>query len=246
MNYKIYPIKLGSTTKPAGEDMYLYPSKEVFTLPYTFHVVKGGGEVILIDAGVPSQELIIKENKPFCHMDEPVTFEEGLASVGVAVKDVTRIFITHLHWDHCWNLGLFGPEVPVYVQRKEMQHAIAPLKHELRLYSLLPECGMPGWLDGLNNLVVLDGDEDVMPGIKVLHTPGHTPGSQCILVDTADGQYLFTGDTMPCLENLVAMVPPGIHHDLEAWYKSARRIKETGAKLIPSHEIKVFDQKCYG
>ncbi len=246
MSFKIYPVMLGSTTKPAGEDMYLYPLGDVITLPYTFHVVKGEGEVILVDAGTPTQEEIIRENKPYCHMDNPMTFEEGLASVGVSVKDVTRIIITHLHWDHCWNLGMFGPEVPVYVQRKEVSHAVAPLKYERRLYSLLPECGMPGWLAGLHNIVLLEGDTEIIPGISVLFTPGHTPGSQCVLVDTEDGQYIFTGDTMNTFENMKAMVPPGIHHNLEDWYVSARKIKATGAKLIPSHEIAIFDKKVYG
>ncbi|MBC8584310.1 N-acyl homoserine lactonase family protein [Youxingia wuxianensis] len=246
MNYKIYPVFLGSAMKPSGEDMYLYPAGETFELPYTCHVIKGGDEVILVDAGLPSQETIRKEKKPFMQMDNAPTFEEGLAKVGVKISDVTKIIITHLHWDHSWNLDLFGPEVPVYVQRKEMEFAIAPLKFALRLYGRLRECGMPGWLNGLFNIQVLDGDAQIAPGVEVLFTPGHTPGSQCVLVDTADGKYIFTGDTCPCFENFEQMVPPGIHHNLEDWYKTHARIKATGAKLIPSHEIKIFDQSCYG
>lgn len=246
MKYKIYPVFLGSTMKPASEDMYLYPTEETFELPYTCHVIKGGGEVILVDAGLPSQECIRTTGKPFCHMDNAPTFEEGLRSVGVEIKDVTKIIITHLHWDHCWNLGLFGEDVPVYVQRKEMEFAIAPLKYELRLYSMLKECGKPGWLDGLFNIHILDGDEEILPGITALLTPGHTPGSQCVLVDTEEGQYVMVGDSFPCIENFDKQVPPGIHHDLEAWYRTWKRIKQTGARLIPSHEIKVFDRKVYG
>ena len=96
MNYKIYPVFLGSAMKPSGEDMYLYPAGETFELPYTCHVIKGGDEVILVDAGLPSQETIRKEKKPFMQMDNAPTFEEGLAKVGVKISDVTKIIITHL------------------------------------------------------------------------------------------------------------------------------------------------------
>lgn len=248
MSYKLYPVFLGSVMKPFGEDMYLYPVGEgnEFEIPYTCHVIKGNGEVILVDAGLPTQQYIRENNTPFTRIDNAPTFEEGLASVGVKVSDITRIIITHLHWDHMWNLGLFGPEVPVYVQRKEMEFAIAPLKYYQRIYGRLRSCGMPGWLNGLFNIEVLDGDAEICPGVKVLLTPGHSPGSQCVLVDTDEGPYIFTGDTCNNFVNFEEMVPPGIHHDLEAWYKSWKRIKETGATLIPSHEMKVFDRPYYG
>lgn len=246
MSYKIYPVFLGSAMKPSGEDMYLYPAGETFELPYTCHVIRDDKDVILVDAGLPSQELIRRENKPFMRMDNAPDFEVALDKVGVKISDVTKIIITHLHWDHCWNLGLFGDDVPVYVQRKEMEFAIAPLKYSLRLYGRLKECGMPGWLDGLSHIVMLDGDACIQPGIRVIHTPGHTPGSQCVLTETEEGPYIFTGDTFPCYENFDKEVPPGIHHDLEAWYRTYRKIKETGAKIIPSHEIRVFDRRVYG
>ena len=68
-------------------------------------------------------------------------------------------------------------------------------------------------------LVVLDGDEEIIPGIEVFLTPGHTPGSQCVRVNTEDGYYLIAGDTVNIYENWEGNakyhhVPAGIHVDL--------------------------------
>ena len=88
---------------------------------------------------------------------------------------LTKAFVTHHHFDHVMGLGelLQAADLPVYVHRDD-----APLLQVAR-----------------SSLKPVAGGETVPVGrvpLTLLHTPGHTPGSQCLLV----GGRLFSGDTL--------------------------------------------------
>ena len=93
-------------------------------------------------------------------------------------RDVVCVINTHLHFDHCGGNRLF-PGVPIHVQRLELQAPHDP--HE--------------WVDFPGaTYVEHDGEADVLPGIRLLPTPGHTRGHQSVLVDTPDGLVVIGGD----------------------------------------------------
>ena len=83
---------------------------------------------------------------------------------------------------------------------------------------------------------LLDGDADVLPGLSVITTPGHTAGHQCVVVQTADGPDLLIGDAAytpglylgPPDEDL----PSGQASDPAAWRNSLQRIRSTGAGRV--------------
>jgi N-acyl homoserine lactone hydrolase len=98
---------------------------------------------------------------------------------------------THLHWDHCSNNDLF-PTARVMVQRRELDYAPRPV----RWHSLTYEAGLsvePAWTRVRHQLHPVDGDVEIAPGVSVVALPGHTPGSQGVLVEGADRRYLIAG-----------------------------------------------------
>ena len=132
---------------------------------------------IVVDTGVGSgHEGIDSLFHPIHH---PI--EESLGDHGVALGDVTMVINSHLHFDHCGNNRLF-PGVPLVVQRSE--------------YELAQEPGhtISDWVDfeGAEWLLV-DGRADVMPGITVVPTPGHTPGHQSVVVTRTGGVDIIAG-----------------------------------------------------
>jgi hypothetical protein len=59
----------------------------------------------------------------------------------------------------------------------------------------------------------VNGVADIVPGVRVVPTPGHTPGHQSVAVNTEDGVVMIAGDCANCMENIVDLVPVGIVHE---------------------------------
>ena len=110
--------------------------------------------------------------------------DAALAAHGHDVNEVRLIVNSHLHFDHCGNNSRF-PGVPIYVQAAEYQATREP-------YYTVPE-----WVDfdGVE-YAVIDGDVQVAEGVRVLSTPGHSPGHQSVVFDTADGGVVLAGQAI--------------------------------------------------
>src|SRR5262249_10365328 len=122
------------------------------------------------------------------------------------------------HFDHCGQNAVFG-HAPFYVQRAEPDRC---RRESPELYD---------WFGFMNaRFELLDGDSDVLPGVSVIATPGHTVGHQCVLVSGDDGRPdLLIGDAAytprqyadPPPERL----PAGQASDVGTWRDSLRRIR---------------------
>jgi N-acyl homoserine lactone hydrolase len=85
----------------------------------------------------------------------------------------------------------------------------------------------------------------------VVSLPGHTPGSQGVLVETDAGPFLLAGDTVDTYENWegnsqVEHIPSGIHTDLFQYFDSFRKIEHLGCEVIPSHDAAVLERGPFG
>jgi N-acyl homoserine lactone hydrolase len=97
-------------------------------------------------------------------------------------REVACVVNTHLHFDHCGGNRLFAG-VPIYVQRREREAARAE------------DYTIPGWVDFDGaHYVELEGEEELLPGVRLVPTPGHTPGHQSVLVETDEGLVVVAGD----------------------------------------------------
>jgi glyoxylase-like metal-dependent hydrolase (beta-lactamase superfamily II) len=137
---------------------------------------------------------------------------------------------THLHFDHCGQNAVFT-NAPFYVQRAEVSRA---QRESRELYD---------WFDFMNaRFELLDGDTEVLPGLSVIATPGHTVGHQCVVVRSEarasnnSVSDLMIGDAAytPRLYQGPAddKLPPGQASDPAAWRDSLRRIRSTGAAQL--------------
>ncbi len=108
---------------------------------------------------------------------------DALAELDMAPGDIELVINTHLHFDHCGQNAVF-PHAACYVQRAELAYA---QRESPELYD---------WFGFMNaRFELLDGDAEVLPGLTVIATPGHTAGHQCVVVHAADGPAdLLIGD----------------------------------------------------
>ena len=142
---------------------------------------------------------------------------DALAELDMTPADVGLVINTHLHFDHCGQNAVFS-HAACHVQRTELDRA----KREAReLYDWF------GFMDARWEL--LDGDTEILPGLSVVTTPGHTVGHQCVVVSSADGQDLLVGDAAYTPRQFAgppdADLPPGQAADPVAWRGSLGRIK---------------------
>jgi N-acyl homoserine lactone hydrolase len=146
--------------------------------------------------------------------------EVALAAHGFHRADVVLVVNSHLHFDHCGGNRLFA-DVPIAVQRAEYQAA-----HEL------PHFTIAEWVDFDGATYrQLDGDTELLPGLRVLATPGHTPGHQSVIVDTHEGAVLLAGQAVYCVadyEHLLAQraLPSSGGGDTDPGRASALRLAE--------------------
>lgn len=104
-----------------------------------------------------------------------------LSGHGIAAEDVIAVVNSHLHFDHAGQNALF-PRRPIFVQEAEWMAAHQPD------YTLLEWIEFPG-----ASYVRVDGEHEVVPGVRLLPTPGHTPGHQSVLID---GETLLAGQAV--------------------------------------------------
>ena len=131
----------------------------------------------------------------------------GLKEIGLTAKDIDRVILTHLHFDHsggCTKVERSGRLVPAFpkatyvVQRSCWEHAMAPGErgrdsHHSEDYACLQDSGQ---------LSLVDGDCEILPDVWVKNTGGHCQGHQVVHVNSGGEKVVFLGDLIPTIHHL--------------------------------------------
>lgn len=209
-----------------------------FWFPSTVYYLTNGEEHVLIDSGYDDPATLGDSQSAF-GFDTDASLDELLREHAVPPEDLDRVVLSHLHWDHSGNVGLFDDErTELLVSREAMRYASAPLSYHARSF-LSPSAGYePSWLG--SRFTFVDGDATIAPGLRMIRTPGHTPGHRSFLVESGGTIYGLAIDVFPLYENLgdgdpETFHPPGTM-DVRAWWDSARRLTEAADVVVPSHD----------
>jgi glyoxylase-like metal-dependent hydrolase (beta-lactamase superfamily II) len=227
--YSIKPLAVGWNETDQGIMTYLRNYGKRIILPIYVFVLEGGDKKILVDTGL--EDFMIPDDLEQ-RTGFPVRyFEDALESIGMQPEDVDMVIHTHLHNDHCENDALCT-NAEVIVQKAELDFFRDPHPIDHRYY--------PDVLDDVK-LTVVEGDTEIMDGISVMLTPGHTPGGQSVVVETAKGTAVIAG--LCCnAENFPPSGPavcPGVHINAVQAYDSMQRVKDAADILIPLHDLDV-------
>jgi glyoxylase-like metal-dependent hydrolase (beta-lactamase superfamily II) len=181
---------------------------------------------VVVDTGVGTGNDLIEDlYRPTVH-----DLVARLAGVGVDERDVVAVVCSHLHFDHCGqNAALTAP---VHVQAAERTAAAAP------------GFTVPAWAelpDG--RWRVADGDADLAEGLRVVATPGHTPGHQSVVVRGGDDTVVLVGQcAYTAAEFSSVTVAEGDAHDA-SWHPTAveslRRLRD----LRPTRAVFSHDRR---
>ncbi len=244
-HYKIYPlITLYSEESEMSMQTYGMNFGVNSPSPIIMWLVQGNGHNIMVDTGSCGAEPASRNHHASIRTEEmePVNL---LKKCGVTGEDIDIVVLTHLHWDHCYNLELF-PNAKIYVQRREVEYAIDPLPPHRTAYEA-PKTGIPSaWFPHLGRMTIMDGDFSVCEGINAYLLPGHTPGIMGVTVETEGGVYLIASDILPLFKNWTGQgnqkhIPAGIHNSLDDYYRSLERIEGLCDYILPGHDKAVMD-----
>lgn len=246
--WTITPLKLGITTVwRGGFIMKQGPTaSEQFEVPHVAFLLKNlkDGRYVLVDTGITGDlELSSQRHNPV-RRDPDQYLIPALAKHGVKLEEIDKVILTHLHWDHAKGVLELPKTVPVYVQRTELMYAMDPCPPDAKHYETNVKDEIPYFLQYFHQLRLIDGEQTLEDGLWVTPLPGHSPGSQGVVVDTPQGTYVMTGDLINCMENWTERIPAGICHSLDDYYRSfakLEKLEKQGAKILPGHDFVVFD-----
>jgi glyoxylase-like metal-dependent hydrolase (beta-lactamase superfamily II) len=188
-------------------------------------LVEHDAGLVLVDTGVGNKEdakfkdIYAVENSSACC---PTLLEDAIGEAGFSPLDVRYVINTHLHFDHAGGntmvgapgsedrpLSLAFPEATYVVQKGELAFARAPnertaASYQPRNFELVAAA---------NRWQLVDGEVEVLPGIRVLPTPGHVPFHQSVVVASGGETACFVGDLIPTVAHLP--LPWIMGYDLE-------------------------------
>ncbi len=236
VTWTITMLDTGTQTQDKGAMTYLTDMGRTVQIPVTVALVDGPAK-ILVDTSFLSVERTWEIRRRKIVREPRQELVAALAAAGARPEEITAVVLTHLHYDHAGNTRLF-PQARFFVQREELRYALAPTSFDASAY-FAPSLGVtPDYLG--TKFELLDGDVEIADGVRVIPTPGHTPGHQSVLVETAGGRYCITGDAAMWYENLERQIPPGVHTSMIECMASMARIVREADHVLPAHEPKVF------
>ena len=169
------------------------------------------------------------------HLDKTLT--DQLALIGLKTVDISYVALSHTHGDHIGNVRLF-PNSTVLMQRAEYAWISSPdgtndNVNQLKALARKLLGGTP------KHLKLLEGDTDVFGdgSVTLVSTPGHTPGSQSLMVHLRkSGFIILSGDVVHSEENFEKNIVPSLNTDKAASIASMGRVRQ----MIATYKAKLF------
>ena len=245
MTYRVTPLDLGEAEVGSVLDVFWSLTKNVgkVTVPILGFLVEGGDHPVVVDTGMRSAQRASEVHNLGPHRQSPEqTLPAALAKHGLKPEDIEHCILTHLHYDHAGGCELL-PNARFYMQRTELAAAATPMgPKNLEIGSVdlfYDRRDVAALVDPLwDRVELLEGDIELFPGIRcVLYPDSHTPGSQVVYIDTADGVLSLVGDIVRKLDlNVGQGIPPGLFYSLEDMRRAILDIDRRSDIIWPTHD----------
>jgi len=163
-------------------------SSDRVRIPIACWLVRTSDAMILFDTGLSPRAVPgLLRNDPLARFTEEDLLVHRLDLVGLEPENIDMVVLSHLHYDHAGGAALF-PKSELVVQKDEYSYAHYPASFFESFY-YRKNFDLPGYRWRL-----LDGDTELLPGVTILRSDGHTPGHQSLLVELPEtGPVILTG-----------------------------------------------------
>ena len=234
--YEVFAIRYASLFGRKASENFIGgdPHEAASDLDYFVWLARSGSRTFVVDTGF---EPAVGARRGRAMIAAP---DQGLARLGVDAKGVKDVVITHLHYDHVGNFGLF-PGATFHLQDDEMAYATGRHMAQ-RFFSQAYE---------VDEVVAMvrevykgrvrfhDGDVELAPGFSLHRVGGHTRGLQVVRVRTRIGWIVLASDASHLYANMNETRPFPIVYDVPRMVEGYRRLRELADApelIVPGHD----------
>ncbi len=209
-------------------------------------LIKTDGENILIDAGMG--DALSERQKKMFGIEKASNLEKKLSQNHLTPEDIHLVLLTHLHADHAGGVikldkdgkkVLRFPNARHVVQISEWEEAMHPDERTSATYFT----SNLRILEEEKLLELVEGEDEVAKGIRLVNTGGHTPGHQAVLIEDGENKILWPGDIIPSTHHLripyVAAVDLFPRETMEQKKRFLNMCSDDGWLLAFDHDLKV-------
>jgi glyoxylase-like metal-dependent hydrolase (beta-lactamase superfamily II) len=240
--WQIYAVRYARHDRLARENLMGGDPHDNSPMPIDYFVwaLISGDRQIVVDTGY-DRPMAEKRGREFLRPPG-----EGLDAVGVDVRKIEDVIISHMHYDHCGNHDMF-PAARYHIQDREMEFATGrAMTHEVTRFPYDEDDAVAMVRRVYQNRVVFhDGDDDIASGVSVHHVGGHTKGMQIVRVHTRRGWVVLASDASHYYANIENDLPYPITYNVAEvleGYRRVYRLADSRDHAIPGHDPLVLER----
>ncbi|HEY7199167.1 MAG TPA: N-acyl homoserine lactonase family protein [Candidatus Dormibacteraeota bacterium] len=209
------------------------------SLDYYLWVVGEGSGALVVDTGFDPAVAARRGRECLCAP------REALRRLGVDPGAVSRLLLTHLHYDHVGNLDAF-PNAELLVPERELDFWTGPLaaRGQFAQHVEPAEIARLAAAHREGRVRTIAGRTEVADGVTAIEVGGHSPGQHVVLVEAGGGPPVaLASDAVHLYEELERDRPFSIVADVAAMYRAYDLLRalaaERGAVIVPGHDPEV-------
>ena len=240
--WQLYAVRYAHHHRTARENFIGGDPHDESPMPMDYFVwaAISGERVFAIDTGF-DEAMARQRGREFLHSPG-----EGLRAIGIDPARVEDVILTHMHYDHSGNHGLF-PNARYHVQDREMQFCTGRYMGHAHTRMAFEAEDVVAMLRRLfaGRVVFHDGDEELAPGLSLHYVGGHSMGLQMVRAKTRRGDVLLASDASHYYANLERGLPYPITYNIGEVIEGYRRIRALArfpGHVIPGHDPLVLER----
>ncbi|MDB5592231.1 N-acyl homoserine lactonase family protein [Enterovirga sp.] len=240
--YEIHAIRYGHNAHATRRENFLGgdPHDGPMPLDYFVWAIRGNGRTIVVDTGF---DTAMGEKRGRAFLRSP---GEGLRCIGIDPDRVEDVVVSHMHYDHCGNHGLF-PRARYHLQDGEMAYATGRCMCHPALRAPFEAEDVLAMVRKVfeGRVTFHDGDRDLAPGISLHRVGGHSKGLQVVRVWTRRGWTVIASDASHFYANMEEGRPFHLLHSLEDTLEGYRKLYGLASErsaVIPGHDPLVLQR----
>jgi glyoxylase-like metal-dependent hydrolase (beta-lactamase superfamily II) len=237
--YEVIAVRYGTLTADRSAQYAAYgaygQADVPMTMDYYFWVLRSGARTVVVDTGFRPEVGRRRGRDVLC---SPLA---ALQRLGVAPAAVEEVVLTHFHYDHIGNAGLF-PTARLVVARRELDFWSGPLGTRPAVATAVEpeEVEVIAQARREGRVAVVPDEAPDLPGIQLIDLGGHTPGQLGVLVDTGSGTVVLASDAAHFYEEFERDMPFHLYTDIEGMFRGFAELRRLAAApstvVVPGHD----------